>query len=72
LFLYDFLIYNLQKGGVFLDPCAVNMSVSALACAIAKGKTSAEISALSAFFYSARRFSWYNCFFWWAEWKLLW
>jgi len=26
------------------------MSVSALACAIAKGKTSAEISALSAFF----------------------
>ena len=33
-----------------MDPCAVNMSVSALACAIAKGKTSAEISALSAFF----------------------
>lgn len=33
-----------------MDPCAVNMSVSALACAIAKGKTDTEISALGAFF----------------------
>ncbi len=33
-----------------MDPCAINMSVSALACALAKGKTEAEIAALSAFF----------------------
>lgn len=33
-----------------MDPCAVNMSVSAIACAIAKGKTDAEIAALGAFF----------------------
>lgn len=33
-----------------MDPCAINMSVSALACAVADGKTDAEISALSAFF----------------------
>lgn len=33
-----------------MDPCAVNMSVSALACAIAKGKTDAQVAALGAFF----------------------
>ncbi len=35
-----------------MDPCAINMSVSALACALAKGKTEAEIAALSAFLHS--------------------
>ncbi|MDE5604824.1 MAG: hypothetical protein K2I73_04490 [Eubacterium sp.] len=34
----------------FIDPCAVNMSVSALACAIAEGKSTEEINALSALF----------------------
>ncbi|MDE6412891.1 MAG: hypothetical protein K2K42_03215 [Eubacterium sp.] len=34
----------------FIDPCAVNMSVSALACAIAEGKSMDEINALGAFF----------------------
>ncbi|MDE6751975.1 MAG: hypothetical protein K2J59_04275 [Eubacterium sp.] len=33
-----------------IDPCAVNMSVSALACAIAEGKSAEEINALGAFF----------------------
>ncbi|MDE6659521.1 MAG: hypothetical protein K2K01_05355 [Eubacterium sp.] len=33
-----------------MDPCAVNMSASALACAIAKGKSTDEINALGAFF----------------------
>lgn len=33
-----------------MEPCAVNMSVSALACAIAKGKSTDEINALGAFF----------------------
>ncbi|MBD5401915.1 hypothetical protein HDR58_03815 [bacterium] len=35
---------------IFIDPCAVNMSVSALACAIAEGKSTDEINALGAFF----------------------
>lgn len=35
-----------------MDPCAINMSVSALACALAKGKTEAEIAALSALLHS--------------------
>ncbi|MDE5670454.1 MAG: hypothetical protein K2I14_03185 [Eubacterium sp.] len=35
---------------LFIDPCAVNMSVSALACAIAEGKSAEEINALGAFF----------------------
>lgn len=43
-----FIIY--KKRVVFIDPCAVNMSVSALACAIAEGKSTEEINALSAFF----------------------
>lgn len=33
-----------------MDPCAINISASALACAIAKGKTASEINMLSAFF----------------------
>ncbi len=33
-----------------MDPCAVNMTVSALACAIAEGKNAEEINALGAFF----------------------
>lgn len=33
-----------------MDPCAINISASALACAIAKGKTASEINLLSAFF----------------------
>lgn len=32
------------------DGCSVNMTVSALACAIAKGKSEDEIAALAAFF----------------------
>lgn len=32
------------------DGCGVNVSISALACAIAKGKTTEEITALGAFF----------------------
>ena len=33
-----------------MDGCGVNVSISALACAIAKGKTTEEITALGAFF----------------------
>lgn len=33
-----------------MDPCGFNMSISALACAIAKGKSNNEIAVLSAFF----------------------
>lgn len=33
-----------------MDPCAINVSASALACAIAEGRTSQEINLLSAFF----------------------
>lgn len=33
-----------------MDGCGVNVSISALACAIAKGKTTEEITALVAFF----------------------
>lgn len=33
-----------------MDPCAINVSASALVCAIAEGKTSQEINLLSAFF----------------------
>ncbi|MGN0522187.1 MAG: DUF6774 domain-containing protein [Eubacterium sp.] len=33
-----------------MDGCSMNLTVSALACAIAKGKTSKELSLLSAFF----------------------
>lgn len=34
----------------FIDPCAVNMSISAIACGIAEGKSNDEINALGAFF----------------------
>lgn len=33
-----------------MDPCAINVSASALACAIAEGRTVQEINLLSAFF----------------------
>ena len=33
-----------------MDGCSLNLSISALACAIAKGKTNDEINLLSAFF----------------------
>jgi len=33
-----------------MDGCSVNISISALACAIAKGKSEEEIAALGAFF----------------------
>lgn len=33
-----------------MDGCGINISISALACTIAKGKTDEEIAALSAFF----------------------
>ncbi len=33
-----------------MNGCELNMTVSALACAIAKGKTSDELTILSAFF----------------------
>lgn len=33
-----------------MDGCSLNMTASALACAIAKGKSPAQIAALSAFF----------------------
>ncbi len=33
-----------------MDGCTANVSISALACAIAKGKTPDETAALSAFF----------------------
>lgn len=33
-----------------MDGCSLNMTVSALACAISKGKSSDEIALLSAFF----------------------
>lgn len=33
-----------------MDGCGINVSISALACAIAKGKTTEEITALGAFF----------------------
>lgn len=33
-----------------MDPCAINVSASALACAIAEGRTAQEINLLSAFF----------------------
>lgn len=35
---------------MFLNPCALNMSVSALACAIAEGKSDAELALLACFF----------------------
>lgn len=35
---------------IFINPCALNMSISALACAIAEGKNENEIDLLSAFF----------------------
>jgi len=50
LFLCYYLIYYLQKGNDILDGCSLNISVSALACAISKGKSTAELAALSAFF----------------------
>lgn len=33
-----------------MNPCGINMSISALACAIAEGKSCEEIAALGAFF----------------------
>lgn len=33
-----------------MNPCTVNMSISALACAISEGKSTDEINALGAFF----------------------
>lgn len=33
-----------------MDPCAVNLGTSAIACAIANGKSNNEIALLSAFF----------------------
>ncbi len=33
-----------------MDPCAVNLGTSAIACAIANGKNSNEIALLSVFF----------------------
>lgn len=33
-----------------MNGCSANISISALACAIAKGKTTEEIAALGAFF----------------------
>lgn len=33
-----------------MDPCAINMAVSALACSIAKDKSNDELALLSAFF----------------------
>lgn len=33
-----------------MDPCALNISISALACAIADGKNDEQINLLSAFF----------------------
>lgn len=33
-----------------MDGCSLNMTVSALACAIAKGKSDTQLAALSAFF----------------------
>lgn len=33
-----------------MDGCSANISISALACAIARGKTTEEIAALGAFF----------------------
>lgn len=33
-----------------MDGCSLNMTVSALACAIAKGKSADELAVLSAFF----------------------
>lgn len=33
-----------------MNPCETNLSASALACAISKGKTRREINALAAFF----------------------
>jgi hypothetical protein len=50
----QYLIYNLQKSFtkevILMNPCAGNMSISALACAIAQGKSDNEISLLSAMF----------------------
>jgi NifU-like protein involved in Fe-S cluster formation len=40
----------MKKGGRIMDGCSFNMTVSALACAIAKGKTSEQINLLGAFF----------------------
>lgn len=43
-------ITNTELRGDNMDGCGVNVSISALACAIAKGKTTEEITALVAFF----------------------
>lgn len=44
------LNYYLQKRGGNTDGCSLNMTVSALACAISKGKSEKEITLLSVFF----------------------
>ena len=33
-----------------MDPCGFNLSISAIACAIAEGKSNNELAVLSAFF----------------------
>lgn len=45
---FSFNIY--KKEVIFIDPCSLNMTISALACAIAEGKSDSEINLLSAFF----------------------
>jgi len=40
----------LHEGSDFMNGCETNLSISALACAIAKNKTAEEINALGTFF----------------------
>lgn len=50
LIIYNSHLLFIKKEGAILDGCSLNLTVSALACAIAKGKSNEELSLLSAFF----------------------
>ncbi len=41
---------NFKFGGVITDGCSLNLAISALACAMAKGKTTQQLTLLSVFF----------------------
>jgi hypothetical protein len=46
--IFSFNIYN--KEVVKINPCALNISISAIACALSEDKNDDEIALLSAFF----------------------